>query len=428
MNVLIIGSGGRESALAWRLLKDDSISRILVSPGNAGMSRMDSRIECLEGQSIDDYLKIAQNNNVDYTFVGPEGPLVAGICNLFDEHDLAIIGPSRDAAELEGSKIFSKIFMEEFEVPTARFKIAKSFEEALAIISDWPFSKNGFVIKADGLAGGKGVVVALSYAEAKDALHSFMVDPSVKIKSPTILLEEVLLGREASFFALCNGDSYQVLGTACDHKRLNDGDEGPNTGGMGCFHDPLWPTEQTCKLIETNILKKTLSGMKKRGTPYKGILFIGVMIDSENIPYVVEYNVRFGDPETQTLMPLIKGDFSQLLHLCANNKLDSNPNCVSLEKKVSVHIVMTARGYPSVGKHEVDSGRVITVDKASCDHLFYAGVKSEGSDLLTSGGRVLGVTALADTMINARQKAYHGIEHIKFVGSHYRRDIGLWRE
>ena len=254
MKVLIIGSGGRESAFAWKFSQEDNVTDIIICPGNDGMKEMSDKISLVSAKTIHEYLEIALKMSIDLTFVGPEGPLVEGIVDLFESKGLAIIGPSKYCAQLEGSKIFSKKFMKEWDIPTARFKVAKCYDEACAIIDNWPFSNHGYVIKADGLAGGKGVVVTADPVEAKQSLHDFMVDPDISVKSTEILLEEVLQGREASYFALCDGDSYQVLGMACDHKRLLDDDKGPNTGGMGCYHSKTWPGEDISLKIQPSYL------------------------------------------------------------------------------------------------------------------------------------------------------------------------------
>jgi phosphoribosylamine--glycine ligase len=426
MKILIIGNGGRESAFAWKLAQEENVTDVIVCPGNDGMKQMSNKIRLVtNNSSIEEYLNIAKDMSIDLTFVGPEGPLVAGIVDLFEGEGLAIVGPNKYCAQLEGSKIFSKDFMKKWDIPTARFIVAHSYEKACDVIDNWPFSSNGFVIKADGLAGGKGVVVTANPDEAKQSLHDFMVDPDISVKSPEILLEEVLVGREASYFALCDGVSYQVLGMACDHKRLLDNDKGPNTGGMGCYHSKNWPSEDISLKIQNRVLEKTLHGMKENGTPYKGILFIGVMIDDKNDPYVVEYNVRFGDPEAQTLVPLFNGSLSLSLLDAARNNLSKTTKPITLNDNESVHVVMTSRGYPTIGKGNMDLGHEITNDLLNDDcFLFYAGVKKVNNVLVNSGGRVLGVTTIASKVKVACQLTYKEINKIKFTGSFYRKDIG----
>lgn len=425
MKVLVIGSGGRESAIVWKLSLEENVTKVIVCPGNPGMLEFGPKIELVDAKTNSDYLKLAKDRSVDLTFVGPEGPLVEGIVDIFEEAGHKILGPSKYCAKLEGSKIFSKHFMKSCNIPTARFKVATSYTDACDIIDEWPFSNKGFVIKADGLAGGKGVVVTDDPEIAKKSLYDFMVDQNISVKTTEVLLEEVLEGREASFFALCDGHSYQYLGMACDHKRLLDNDKGPNTGGMGCYHSKSFPDKDIAQKVENNILKKTLDGMRSNSTPYKGILFIGVMIDENNDPYVVEYNVRFGDPETQTLLPLFDGSLSNSLFDAACGKLDQTEFPISMSDKESVHIVMSSRGYPSIGREKMDLGHKITHSALNdSSYLFYAGVKKVGNHLTNSGGRVLGVTTVSENVHEAREVAYSEIDKINFEGAFYRKDIG----
>lgn len=432
MNILILGSGGREDAFAWKFQQEGAVENIYVAPGHEAMERF-SKVT-LWDDSLENTVALAdkaKRSHVDLVVCGPEAPLTQGIAASFDRVGVPFFGPSQQAARLEGSKIFSKEFMRECEIPTAGFQVHKSYEDALAALEQWPIT-TGLVIKADGLAGGKGVVVTYDYEEAKRTLYDFMKDSAVSVKTDHILFEHVLPGEEVSAFAFCNGEEYFFLGMACDHKRVNDNDLGPNTGGMGCYHDLNWPTPSTRDKIIERILKPSLKGMKHRGMPFKGILFMGLMIDTLGDPYVIEYNVRFGDPEAQTLLPLIDGDLSKALkELCEEGKV-STP--LTLQAKASVHVVMTSGGYPSIGKHPMSLNHLIDLPAKTLnidnkeEILFMAGVKKdENGNFYNSGGRVLGVTSLDPEYKVAREKVYRSISTIHFKDAHYRTDIGAKR-
>jgi len=427
MKVLVIGSGGRECALAWRIALDENIKKVLVAPGNPGMSSMSSKIELRECSDQLSYLKCAQDEKVELVIVGPENHLVDGIADLFNQNKIPLVGPTKACALLEGSKIFSKEFMREANIPTARFEVKSSYESACDLIDHWPFSDKGHVIKADGLAGGKGVVVASDKKEAKKALYDFMLDEKISVKTKSVLIEEVLQGVELSFFALCDGESFTYLGSARDHKRLLDGDMGPNTGGMGCVGSAHLISDSLKDKIETRILKPTLESFTKKGTPYRGFLFIGLMIDENEDPFVIEYNVRMGDPETQTLLPLLEGNFSLELLACAHGELGRFSSSVSLKDIDSVHVVATSKGYPDLALEGMLKNQLITGLDLKPHHdlmTFCAGVKVINGELINSGGRVLGVTALGNSISEARDRAYRKIEKLSFKGMFYRKDIG----
>ena len=431
MNILIIGSGGREDAFVWKFQQESSVSKIYVCPGSSAMERF-SKVECIDFK-LDDFgeslAEFAESEKVELILCGPEAPLTKGISKAFDARNIAFFGPSEEAASLEGSKIFSKEFMHEFKIPTAGFKVFKNYEDALVGLEQWPVSQ-GIVIKADGLAGGKGVVVTFDRKEAEETLFDFMKNPDVSIKTEEILFEHVLPGEEVSAFAFCNGEEYLFLGMACDHKRVGDGDTGPNTGGMGCYRDLQWPGLDIQDKIIQRVLIPTLKGMKERGTPFRGILFMGLMINEMSDPYVIEYNVRFGDPEAQTLLPLVQGPLAlSLKELVENGHF---PDGLSLVEKNSVHVVMTSGGYPSIGKHSMSTGHPITltenINEKAGEYLFMAGVKKNEVGVFTnSGGRVLGVTVVGDSYEDARHRCYELIKEISFQDAHYRHDIGAKR-
>lgn len=432
MNILIIGSGGREDAFVWKFQQEDNVEKIFVVPGHDAMERF-SKVS-LWNDSVKESVALAdkaQEHHVDLVVCGPEAPLTEGISAAFDRVGIAFFGPDEQGAQLEGSKIFSKNFMRDLNIPTAGFQIHNSYDDAMSALDQWPMT-TGIVIKADGLAGGKGVVVTYDIEEAKRTLYDFMKDPSVSVKTDRILFEHILPGDEVSAFAFCSGEEFFFLGMACDHKRVNDNDQGPNTGGMGCYRDLSWPNHSTQEKIIERVLKPTLKGMKERGTPFKGILFMGLMIDSLQDPYVIEYNVRFGDPEAQTLLPMIEGNLSLMLfNLCVTGKIKGE---LSLQNKAAIHIVMTSGGYPSIGKHTMNLNHLIEIPAQLLDSnnrdeiLFMAAVRrDENGHYLNSGGRVLGVSVIDDDYESARNTAYQWIEKIHFQDAHYRRDIGAKR-
>jgi len=424
MKVLIIGSGGREDAFCWKFNGESGVEKVYVWPGNAGMNRLE-KVELLSSESFEHLVKQASDLQVDLCVCGPEGPLAEGVADLFKKADISFFGPSAQAAQLEGSKIFSKEFMRKYSIPTADFEVAESFEQAQELVSKWNMEE-GIVLKADGLASGKGVVVTNSLEEAQATVFDFMKDPQVSVKTDRLLLEKVLMGEEVSCFALCSKESFFFLGSACDHKRVGDGDVGANTGGMGCFRDRKWPNPSLQEKIVEKVLKPTLTGMKKEGTPFTGFLFMGLMIDKEGEPWVIEYNVRMGDPETQTLFPLLKGSLASSLKQMADGGVVKD---LELIDKDSVHVVLTSGGYPSIGKHSMSLGHELNLEKLSPStrdlEIFYAGVKAQADQLCNSGGRVLGVTALGNSIEECRLSVYREMQNIKLEASHYRKDIGL---
>lgn len=424
MNVLVVGSGGREHALAWRLAEDQKVSKVTVCPGNAGMQKT-AGIEIRPDVKADpdSVLALAQELKPDLVVIGPEAALAKGVTDLLESKGFAVYGPSQAAAELETSKIFSKQVMAENNVPTAASKSYDGYEAAMADLDNWDFER-GVVLKSDALAEGKGVVVTHDRAEAEAVLYDFMVNPEVSVKTDSILIEDKLVGKEASAFALCDGDDYFFLGVACDYKRVGNGDEGPNTGGMGCYSPKTWPGSVVEDKVKKQIVEPMLKGMKARGAPFKGTLFVGFMVDQEDVS-VIEFNVRFGDPETQTLMPMVQGSFYDLLYACATGNLAETKPDVSLSDLYSVHVVLASGGYPSIDASPLDTGNNIEISGAFDDncHLFYAGVKEQDGQLVNSGGRVLGLTALGESLAEARAKAYDNFGKISLKGAHWRTDI-----
>jgi len=424
MKVLIVGSGGREHSLAWRLTEDQKVSKVTVCPGNPGMlsnSAIETRPDVkADPQSV---LALAQELASDLVVIGPEAVLAKGVTDLLEASGFAVYGPSQAAAELETSKIFSKQVMADNNVPTASSKAYEGYKAAMDDLDNWDFDR-GVVLKSDALAEGKGVVVTHDRAEAEEVLYDFMVNPEVSVKTDNILIEEKLVGKEASAFALCDGDDYFFLGVACDYKRVGNGDEGPNTGGMGGYSPKTWPGPVVEDKVRTQVVEPMLKGMKARGTPFKGTLFVGFMVDEQDIS-VIEFNVRFGDPETQILMPMVQGSFYDLLYACATGKLAEMKPDVSLSDLYSVHVVLASGGYPSIDASPLDTGNNIEISGSfdeNC-HLFYAGVKEQDGQLVNSGGRVLGLTALGESLAEARAKAYANFGKISLKGAHWRTDI-----
>jgi len=363
-------------------------------------------------------VRTCQQKKPSLVMVGPEQPIVNGIADILRDHGFAVCAPGAQAAQLEGSKIFSKEFMAEFDIPTAKSISCGSYEEAQRALARWDFN-DGIVIKSDALAGGKGVVLCDTQEQAQKVIHQFMVDPNIKVKTERILFEERLHGKEVSAFALLDASGFVELGYACDYKRAFDGDKGPNTGGMGTYTPQDWPKKHHREQIQS-IFSKVHHGMSKRNHPYIGVLFAGLMIDEHDVN-VIEFNIRFGDPETQVLMPTIERDLFPLLFSAAQGTLSEQQAAV--QEKYAVHVVLASQGYPSIGEHPVSTGLPITIPSTD-DLFFYAGVQEEQDTLYTSGGRVMGCTGVGASIAEARAKAYSGVRKISFDGMHYRSDIG----
>ena len=417
-SVLLIGSGGREDALAWKLSQSSSVSNVWVLPGNDAMARH-AKVQIIrEDATPSGILAVSKEKQPSLIMIGPEQPIVDGAADLLRAHGFAVCAPGAEAAQLEGSKIFSKHFMNEFGIPTAKSVSCDSYEQAAQELERWDFS-DGIVIKTDALAGGKGVVLCDTKKEAQEVIRQFMVDPNIKVKTQRILFEERLHGKEVSAFALLSGSKVCSIGYACDYKRAFDGDKGPNTGGMGTYTPQDWPS-QIHKQQIADIFSRVAQGMEKRGHPYVGVLFAGLMIHEADVN-VIEFNIRFGDPETQVLMPTIDEDIFPLLYGAASGNL---PNREVRTKGCALHVVLASKGYPSIGAHPVHTGFPITIQEENTGLLFFAGVKQKEGVLCSSGGRVMGVTGRGDTLEEARKKAYQNIPHVHFDGMHHRSDIG----
>ena len=420
MRILIVGSGGREHAIAWAFARSSRVSRIYNASSNAGIRKLADPVDA-NPADIEALAEFASREKIDLTFVGPEQPLVDGIADHFAARGLAVFGPSAAAARLEGSKIFSKEFMERHGIPTARYRIARTAEDARSVIEDGTF---GFplVIKADGLAAGKGVVIATGKDQALSAIEALMVKRTLGNAGDSIVIEECLEGREVSYLVFADGRTYAPLAVAQDHKRVFDMDQGPNTGGMGAFSRPGLLDDRTEALIRTEIVEPSLEGAKQDGMPFRGVLYFGLMLTA-NGPSVLEYNVRFGDPETQALVRRLDTDFAEVSLALAQQELE-RVNIVWNSDSAAA-IVMASSGYPG----NFEAGKVITgIDEAERIEgvvVFQAGTaRNQEGDVVTAGGRVLAVTATGATLDEATDRAYEGVERIHFEGMHFRRDIG----
>jgi len=421
--ILLLGSGGREHALAWKMAQSPAVTKIWALPGSDGIATVE-KTECIAGNATDPafVVKTAQQLKPDLIFIGPETPLAAGVVDALEAAGLSVMGPRKAAAQLESSKIFSKEFMTEFGIPTAPFKVADTYDEAITLCEKWDIEGKGIVIKADGLAAGKGVVVTHDRAEALKTLHDFMVNPACSVKTERILLEEKITGKEVSAFALCDGKTFLPLGYACDYKRVNDNDQGPNTGGMGGYAPKGWPSDKARQFIQEHVFRPVMAGMQELKTPFKGILFAGLMIEGDNVK-VIEFNTRFGDPETQILLPLIAEDIVPLFAQAAAGKLGATPP--SLRNSHALHVVLTSEGYPETLGTGMRLGEKMDIPAAPDNTLlFISGAKKKNDQWVNNGGRVIGVTALGATMDEARARAYATVEKIHFQGAHWRKDIG----
>jgi len=419
VRVLVLGSGGREHALAWRLSRDPDVKHIVAAPGNPGMAEV-ARCASVDLTALDSVLALAEDAKVDLTVVGPEAPLERGLVDVFRRAGRPIVGPSARAAALECSKAFAKEFMGRHGIPTARFRVCDDIDSALDAVSGRHF---GFpvVVKADGLAGGKGVVVARDRAEAEDAARDAMLDQRFGPAGAKLVIEECLAGPEVSFFVLSDGTRALPLGAAQDHKRLLDGDQGPNTGGMGAFAPSPLATPALVATVLREIVQPVLDGMRAEGEPYTGFLYVSLMLTSTG-PKVIEFNVRFGDPEAQVVMPMLRGRFGRVLLAAAKGTLSSESIAATSDRVVG--IVLASRGYPG----HVQTGQVISgLDRASKMPgvlVFHAGTRREERKVVTAGGRVLTVVGRAPTFEKAMARAYEAAGVISFDGMQYRHDIG----
>lgn len=417
LKTLIIGSGGREHALAWKLAQSPRVGQIFVAPGNAGTARVGTNV-AIGAEDAPALAAFARENGVGLTVIGPEAPLAAGMVDAFQAAGLRVFGPTRAAAQLEASKAFAKAFMQALGIPTAQAQTFTEFETAVTALRDWPH-ENGVVIKASGLAAGKGVIVCDTAVEAEAALREMMLDRTFGAAGDQVLIEERLTGPELSLLAFCDGETAVPLPPARDHKRAYDGDAGPNTGGMGVVAPPPDVDAALVQQVMETVIRPTVRGMAQRGAPYVGVLYAGLMLTPQG-PKVLEFNCRFGDPETQVILPLLAGDLAEIMLACIDGAL--TPEMVRVKPGAAATVVMASPGYPG----EYPKGLPISgLDDAPADVVvFHAGTAVAGNQTVTSGGRVLAVSAVGDDLETAVARAYAGVEAIHFEGAHYRRDIG----
>lgn len=421
MNVLVVGSGGREHALAWKLSKSQNVQTVYVAPGNAGTLHEPG----LENVDIDvmDFPALANfaaQNDCQLTMIGPEAPLVEGVVDYFQSRNLACFGPSKAAAQLEGSKAFTKDFLKRHDIPTGYYATFTDTDKALAYVREHGAP---IVIKADGLAAGKGVIVAETLEQAEAAIVDMLSDNAFGEAGCRVVVEEFLPGEEASFIVIADGTHTLPMATSQDHKRVGEGDTGPNTGGMGAYSPAPVVTDLVYERVMERIIEPTIAGMTKDGMPYTGFLYAGLMIDADGNPRVIEFNCRFGDPETQPIMMRLKSDLGDLCSAAIRGVLnDSN---VEWDPRPALGVVLAAGGYPG----NYDKGHAIhglLTDQPKHTKIFHAGTAQKDDQVVTSGGRVLCVTALGDTIQDARENAYNGVDTIQWQDMLYRRDIG-WR-
>jgi phosphoribosylamine--glycine ligase len=416
MKIMIIGSGGREYSIGLAIKKEEKVEKLFFAPGNGATSTLGENV------TIKDYNELAafaKKEEIDLTIVGPEGPLVDGVVNIFKSHGLTIFGPSKEAAQLEGSKVYMKNFLAKYEIPTAKYIETDSIEKAFKFIDTLP---TPIVVKADGLCAGKGVIIAMSHDEAKKATSEMLSGKSFGDAGKKVIIEEFLDGYELSMFAICDGKDYVLLQAAQDHKRLLDNDEGPNTGGMGAYAPTPLVNDEIYQKVKDRIIRPTLDGMQQEGAPFEGVLFIGIMVVNGE-PITLEFNVRFGDPECEILMPLISSSVSDMFHKAATNNLDSLK--VEFSDEFAVGVVMASRDYPykSSEPAEIIVDEIVHEELKMHAHISYAGVETEDDKLFATGGRVLVCVAKGSSIKEARDRAYMLCGQVHFAGKKIRNDI-----
>lgn len=413
MKVLIIGSGGREHAIAWKLSKEDDIEKIYVSPGNGGTA-LENKCENISLNSNKDLIEFAKKEKIDFTIVGPEEPLINGIVDDFKSKGLKIFGPDKKGAALEGSKAYAKEFMEKYEIKTAKYKTFINLKEGLKYLEETEYP---IVIKADGIAAGKGVIICRDKESGKDTLRDFMEKDIFKGAGKKVVIEEFLEGVEASILTVTDGKTIIPFISAKDHKQVYDGDRGPNTGGMGVICPNPYVTEEVMKEFKEKIMNPTLKGLKIENINFIGNIFFGIMITKKGV-YLLEYNVRMGDPETEAILPLMRTNLSTIII----NSLEENLENITIEweKEASINVMLCSEGYPKSYK----KGKIIEINPIDTGKIFISGAILKDNKLITSGGRVLSLTVKNKNFNYAREECYENINNIKFNGVYFRKDIG----
>jgi phosphoribosylamine--glycine ligase len=417
MKVLVIGGGGREHALVWKIAQSPYVKKIYSAPGNAGISELAECVD-IKAEDIEKIADFAEKEGIDLTVVGPEAPLVEGIVDEFEKRKLKIFGPNKAAAQIEGSKVFAKNLMKRYGIPTAEYEVFDDYEKALRYVEN---SNIPIVVKAEGLAAGKGVVVAKTREEAKNAIKAMMKDGVFGKAGRRIVIEEFLEGREVTVMAFCDGKTAKIMESSRDYKRVFDGDEGPNTGGMGAVSPAYYYTDDVSEYVRKNIIRKTLEAMEKEGAPFKGVLYAGLMLTSKG-PKVLEFNCRFGDPETQSVLPRLNTDLVEIIIKVLEGRLSEAD--IEWSKEKAVCVVLASGGYPGAFKKGKEVTGIEDAEKEGAV-VFHAGTALKDGKVVTAGGRVLGVTALGKTEEEARDNAYRAASKIYFEGMHFRKDIGL---
>lgn len=417
MKVLIVGSGGREHAIAWSVSQSKRVDKIYCAPGNGGIAQI---AECVNitAMEFDKLADFAEENEIDLTIIGMDDPLVGGIVDVFEERGLRVFGPRKNAAIIEGSKSFSKDLMKKYNIPTCHYETFHSPEEALLYLGGCNFP---IVLKADGLALGKGVLICQNLEEAEAGIATLMLDKQFGDAGDTVVIEDFMVGREASVLCFCDGTHIKPMTSAQDHKRAKDGDQGLNTGGMGTFSPSPFYTEEIQKFCEEKIYQPTMDAMKAEGRDFVGILFVGLMMTADG-PKVLEYNARFGDPEAQVVLPRMKNDLIDVIEACIDGTLDQVD--LQFEDNAAVCVVLASDGYPVAYEKGLPITGLDEFKKHEGYYCFHAGTKFDGDQIVTNGGRVLGVTAKGATLKEARANAYKATEWVKFDNKYMRHDIG----
>lgn len=420
MNVLIIGNGGREHAIAWKINQSPLLDNLFCLPGNAGTESLATNLTNIDTAHHQSIIDVVQANTIDLVIIGPEQPLADGLADSLNANNVKVFGPTAIGAKLEASKSFSKSFMKDSGLPTSNFDIFSDIDSALNFINKNESSITDYVIKADGLAAGKGVILPNNIDEATRAINQIMSDKIFGNAGDKLIIEKRIPGKEVSAHAFSDGKNIIPMPFVCDHKPVFDGNKGPNTGGMGCFSPPQWLSKQLQRTINQDISAKTIESLSKINIDYKGVLYPGLMIDGQDIN-ILEYNCRFGDPETQILMSKLQSDLLEICLAAADKKLDQIN--IKWDQRPTVGVILASGGYP--GKYQ--TGQEITglADVDDDINIFFAGVKREKDKLMTAGGRVMAVVGTGNTLHEAREKTYKNVRKIKFDNMHYRTDIGL---
>lgn len=418
MKVLVVGSGGREHAIIWKLLQNKSIDKIYCAPGNAGIGQL-AELVPIGAMEIDKLADFAQQNAIDLTVVGMDDPLVAGIVDAFEAKGLRVFGPRKNAAIIEGSKAYSKELMKKYNIPTAAYETFDNYDKALEYVKNGSFP---VVLKADGLALGKGVLICNDFAEAEEGLKTIMVDKKFGDSGNKVVIEEFLTGPEVSVLSFCDGKTIVPMVSAQDHKRAYDNDQGLNTGGMGTFSPSRVYTDEIAETCMQTIFKPTVDALNKEGRTFKGIIFFGLMLTAKG-PRVIEYNARFGDPETQVVLPRLKTDLLDIFNACVDGTLDK----INVEwyDNAAACVVLASGGYPESYKKGYEINGLDKAAKAENIYVFHAGTAVKDGKFVTNGGRVLGVTGWGENLDKAIETAYSGVKLVDFKDAHYRKDIGI---